>query len=62
MYLEDKLGVSTLVKAYRTMQLKGTSNYSDAEVEENVLSIVGYDNIDAIPLLGQLVAAETTLR
>ena len=61
MHLEQELGFKTLVAAHRAMQRKGEPGVSDAEVDEAVLAIVGYQHVGAIQVLDQLVHAENTL-
>lgn len=61
MHLEQELGFKTLVAAHRAMQRKGEPGVSDAEVDEAVLAIVGYQHVGSIQLLDQLVQAENTL-
>jgi hypothetical protein len=58
MFLENRLGLSTLITAHRAMSAKGCGMASDAEVDETVLSIVGFQNVDTVEVLDQLVQAE----
>lgn len=58
MFLENRLGLPTLIAAHRAMSVKGCGGTSDAEVYETVLSIVGFHNMDTVEVLDQLVQAE----
>lgn len=61
MHLEQQLGLRTLVAAHKAIQRSESGLASEAEVDEELLSIVGYHNLSAIPALRQLVGAEESL-
>lgn len=61
MYLEQSIGLSKLVAAHRVMEKRSSAGASAADIDEQVLSIVGDDNARVLPVLRQLVEAERQL-